>query len=71
MIVGVQHDAEGNVRKIAFAERDGDEPRFVSLKFIRHVGDGTVRLAGPREGYHITRVRGPTRVMRDPQDEDA
>lgn len=56
-VTGVVAGPDGRARKLAFVEEDGDEPRFVSLKFVRAIVDGKVRLAGPREGYHITRVR--------------
>lgn len=56
IVVGVQLDAAGRPRKLAFRERTGDAPRFVPLRYVREAKDGVVRLAGPREGYHITRV---------------
>jgi len=55
-VVGVELDASGQPRKLAFRERAGDAPRFVPLRYVREARDGVVRLAGPREGYHITRV---------------
>ena len=76
---GVENDREGRPKKICFVEHDGDEPRYVPLRFVRDIRDGTIYLAGPREGYHITRVRGDGsiprgavgRVMADPvEDED-
>lgn len=74
---GVENDREGRPKKICFVEHDGDEPRYVPLRFVRDIRDGVIRLAGPREGYHITRVRGTSssravgRVMADPmEDED-
>jgi hypothetical protein len=65
VVVGIEHDAFGRPKKLAFVESEGDEPRFVPLRFLREVRDGAVRLAGPREGYHITRVRAPIRRMRE------
>lgn len=72
-VLGILNDREGRPKKVCFAERDGDEPRFVPLQFVRDIRDGIVRLAGPREGYHITRVRTGSlgRAMADPvEDED-
>lgn len=48
------------------------------LRFVRRIDEGVVELAGPREGYHITRVwrddapasRAATRVMADPVEAD-
>lgn len=82
-VVAVVNDANGQPRKLVFVESEGDEPRFVHLRFVRAIEDGVVRLAGPREGYHITRVRGggtgtmgtgpgtAGRVMRDPDDDES
>lgn len=70
-MLGVENDREGRPKKICFVEHEGDEPRYVPLRFVRDIRDGVIRLAGPREGYHITRVRGAGRVMADPiEDED-
>lgn len=57
LVIGIDHDANGRPRKIAFLEQPGDEPRHVHLRFVRSIGEGVVVLAGPRDGYHITRVR--------------
>lgn len=67
VVVGVQFDANGRPRRLAFHEEGLDEPRSVPLRFVRDVRDGVVSLAGPREGYHITRVG---RVMREPEDDE-
>lgn len=73
-VLGVENDRDGRPKKLCFVEHDGDEPRFVPLRFVRDIQQGVIRLAGPREGYHITRVRHPggavSRVMADPADED-
>jgi hypothetical protein len=62
-VIGVAHDREGHPKKLAFLERGATEPRYVPLRYVRGIDGGVVRLAGPREGYHITRV------MTDPGDE--
>lgn len=50
----------GRPKKLTFVETEGGPVRHVNLRFVRRIQDGVVALAGPREGYHITRV------MRDP-----
>lgn len=55
-MLGVVCDRSGLPKWLAFSEGDGCPQRRVRLDFVRAVGDGAVRLAGPREGYHITRV---------------
>lgn len=72
--MGLVEDRDGRVRKIAFLEEDGGSPRYVPLRYIRTIHEGEIRLAGPREGYHITRVGnggagGLGRKMADPPDE--
>lgn len=56
VVLGVVCDRFGLPKWLSFAEADGAPPRKVRLDFVRGVRDGAVRLAGPREGYHITRV---------------
>jgi hypothetical protein len=69
-VVGLVQDRDGRARKIAFLESDGSEPRYVPLRYIRSIRDGEIRLAGPREGYHITRVHGSLgRQMADPAED--
>lgn len=53
--LGVVHDRHGHPKWLAFTE-DGIHTRKVQLRWVRGVTTGTIRLAGPREGYHITRV---------------
>ena len=55
--LGVEHDRFGRPKWLSFQEEPGAAPRRVKLDFIRSVDEGEVRLAGPREGYHITRLR--------------
>lgn len=57
VVLGIERDRLGNPKWIQFAETEGAAPRKVRLDFIRGVRDGVVRLAGPREGYHITRLQ--------------
>lgn len=57
--IGIVADRDGYPKWLAFTE-DGVHPRKVQLRWVRSVDGSAVRLAGPREGYHITRV------MRDP-----
>jgi hypothetical protein len=64
VIVGVENDREGRPKKLAFLEDGARSPRYVPLRYVRGIDGGVVQLAGPREGYHITRV------MRDPEEED-
>lgn len=56
VVVGVENDRFGRPKKLAFVEEGSAEPRYVPLQFVRDVKEGEVTLAGPREGYHITRV---------------
>ena len=58
VVVGIEPDRFGRPKKLAFLEDGASAPRFVPLKFVRDIRDGVVKLAGPREGYHITRVSG-------------
>ena len=60
VVVGVENDRFGRPKKLAFLEAGATVARFVPLRFVRGIEDGIVRLAGPREGYHITRVTGTT-----------
>lgn len=61
VVLGVENDRRGHPKWLSFTE-DGVHARKVQLRFVRRVDGGAVRLAGPREGYHITRV------MRDPDE---
>jgi hypothetical protein len=58
VVVGVQADRFGNPKWLAFQEdpESGLPPRLAPLKFVKSFEAGVVRLKGPREGYHITRV---------------
>lgn len=60
-MIGIEPDRHGFPKWLAFTE-DGIHARKVNLQFVRRVEGDAVRLAGPREGYHITRV------MRDPDE---
>jgi hypothetical protein len=53
--LGIERDRNGYPKWIAFTE-DGVHARKVQLRFVRSIGSEGVRLLGPREGYHITRV---------------
>ena len=61
LALGVVLDRHGHPKWLSFTE-DGVHVRKVQLRWVKRVGADGVRLAGPREGYHITRV---TRAMRD------
>lgn len=54
--VGIEQDRFGEPKWITFVEADGAPPRKVKLRYVRSVDGECIRLAGPREGYHITRV---------------
>lgn len=57
VIDGVIDDRWGRPKHLSFREPGaGGASRRVPLRFVRGVAQGEVRLAGPREGYHITRV---------------
>ncbi|HET6403253.1 MAG TPA: PRC-barrel domain-containing protein, partial [Candidatus Thermoplasmatota archaeon] len=56
VILGVLCDRTGRPKWLRFLEADGAPERKVRLDVVRSVADGRVRLAGPREGYHITRL---------------
>ena len=64
LALGIERDRHGHPKWLSFTE-DGVHVRMVQLRWIKGVDADGVRLAGPREGYHITRV---TRVMRDPDE---
>ena len=61
VIVSVEPDRFGRPKKLVFIEEGSGAQRFVPLRFVRDVDGGVVKLAGPREGYHITRVAVATR----------
>ena len=62
LVLGVEHDKFGHPKWLSFQEQGAAAPRRVRLDFVRGVTGDSVVLAGPREGYHITRV------MRDPEE---
>lgn len=55
----VESDRFGRPKWVRFVEADGLPPRRVQLRYVRGVEEGVLRLAGPREGYHITRISAP------------
>ena len=55
-ILGIECDRFGRPKWLRFQEDAASPERKVRLDFVRRVEAGEVRLAGPREGYHITRV---------------
>lgn len=59
VVVGVQADRHGRPKWLAFVEDPGATlpPRLAPLRFVKSFEGGVVRLKGPREGYHITRVQ--------------
>jgi hypothetical protein len=59
VVVGVQADRHGHPKWIAFMEDPASHEtrRLAPLKFVKSFEHGVVQLKGPREGYHITRVR--------------
>lgn len=56
MVLGVLRDRMGHAKWLRFTETEGAPERKVRLDFVRHVDGTGIRLAGPREGYHITRL---------------
>lgn len=58
-VLGVLADRTGHPKWLRFQETAGAPERKVRLDFVRGVREGVVRLAGPREGYHITRLHRP------------
>lgn len=54
----IARDRWGAPKWVLFRETPEGAPRRVKLSFVRGVAEGAIRLAGPREGFHITRV-GP------------
>ena|SRR5438552_4510908 len=56
VVVGVEPDRFGRPKKLAFVEEGSGATRYVPLQFVRGIEDGVVKLAGPRQGYHITRT---------------
>ena len=55
-VLGVERDRFGAPKWLAFLEAPDAPPRKVRLDFVRGVDAEGVRLRGPREGYHITRL---------------
>lgn len=58
IVTGIQADRHGHPKWLAFEEEPGAPSRLAPLKFVKSFDEGVVTLKGPREGYHITRVRG-------------
>lgn len=56
VVVGVEIGRWGEPKKLVFTEDGGATRRVVPLRFVRRVEEHGVTLAGPREGYHITRL---------------
>jgi hypothetical protein len=56
VILGIALDRMGHPKWLRFSEAEGAPERKVRLDFVREIEGGQVRLAGPREGYHITRL---------------
>ena len=57
VVVGVELDRWGAPKHLRFVEPGSDVPRRAPLRVVRHVDEDGIHLAGPREGYHITRLR--------------
>lgn len=55
-VVGVVRDRYGRPKHLAFIEPGSAIERRAPLRVVRRVDDAGVHLAGPREGYHITRL---------------
>jgi hypothetical protein len=62
LVIGVQADRNGHPKWLAFVEDPAGAlpPRLAPLKYVKSFEPGVVRLKGPREGYHITRVQAPS-----------
>ncbi|HEX2021598.1 MAG TPA: hypothetical protein VHH36_02735 [Candidatus Thermoplasmatota archaeon] len=58
VVDGVIRDRWGRPKHLSFREEGSGVARHVPLRVVRGVREGAVRLAGPREGYHITRLGG-------------
>lgn len=56
VVVGFESGRYGEPKKLVFTEDGGLTRRVVPLRFVRRVDGDRVTLAGPREGYHITRL---------------
>jgi hypothetical protein len=56
VVLGIESDRFGVPKWLTFQESPDTPPRRVKLDFVRGVEADGVRLLGPREGYHITRV---------------
>lgn len=56
VVLGVLRDRAGHPKWLRFVEAEGAPERKVRLDFVRAVDEEGIRLAGPREGYHITRL---------------
>lgn len=58
IILGVESDRFGVPKWLSFLETADAPPRKVRLDHVRGIDSSGVQLKGPREGYHITRLRG-------------
>lgn len=55
-VVGIEQDRWGRPKHLRFVEPGGVEARRAPLRVVRRVEPDGIHLAGPREGYHITRL---------------
>lgn len=55
-VMGVEQDRRGIPKWLTFLETPGAPLRKVNLEFVRGVDAQGIRVAGPRDGYHITRL---------------
>lgn len=67
-VCGIEEDRWGRPKHLRFLERGTGHERRVPLRVVRRVGAGEIRLAGPREGYHITRLGDSGPPAREPRD---
>lgn len=61
VVVGIDLDRWGRPKHLRFQEPGSTEPRRAPLRVVRRVDGDGIHLAGPREGYHITRLDPPPR----------
>ena len=63
-VVGIETDRWGVPKRLRFLEEPSGALRLVPLRYVRDVQAGAIHLAGPREGYHITRLGLPPAASR-------
>lgn len=56
VVVHIENDRFGQPKHLTFLEPGATHARRVPLRVVRRVDEDGIHLAGPRQGYHITRL---------------